>query len=154
MKRGALAFRSVRAFHAVQHRVYLAATHFSAFINPDFPVWRFKVLFCFFPFSLYTYVAHRGTPGSCINELFFNYLLARWSHVHACRAHVCMYRLQNATFCTCFLHIITCMTWHSTTPVPNGCTICWPVFFFFFQWVQAGFKACIEDGGDNVYHSH
>lgn len=44
---------------------------------------------------------------------------------------------------------------HTTISVANGCTICWPVFFFLvFQRVQTGFQSSIADGGDNVYCGH
>lgn len=49
-----LALSSAWTFSSLQHWVNLAATHFSAFINPDFPVWRFNFFFFFFKYMLST----------------------------------------------------------------------------------------------------
>ncbi len=108
--------RSEHTFSLVQHWLNLAATHFSAFINPDFPVWRSK----FFSFSLNTCFVQREVKLdlfrstsvirvckqiACFNVFQQEKIMLHVGGQRISNAHVCMLRLPNATSANVSAHI-------------------------------------------------
>lgn len=158
MKHEGAGLRSVHTISPAQVWVNLAATHFSAFINPDFPVWRFK-----FFFSSKYMLSAEARLGSIKDYLNLHKVLfprlcespeknPTWINFKlAMRVCACWNCKMQGGFCMCFLHIITCMTWDTAIAAPNACTIA-DLLIVSFQWVHAGSKSSIKDGGDKVYH--